>query len=259
MSAPRWPGRTAFRTFAVWTFSVGLCAIWFRLMHGWRRDRRSGTLPDEGAILYVANHQSFYDPPLVGCQIKRRPCAFLARATLFDNPFFGRLITFLGSIPLEGGGRGAGALRAAMKELEAGRGVLLFPEGARTKTGATQRFSPGAMLLIRRTKPWVVPVAVEGVHDAYPRGGRPRLFSPVATRAGEPIPAAELLAVSTEDALDRLEQEVERLRLELREELRGRTRGRVPASGPGDEAITPRSATPDSADEDTAAAASDAD
>ena len=229
-----WPGHGWWRWFAVWIICRGACAIWFRIMHRWRRGDHV-PLPAEGAILYVANHQSFYDPPAVGCEVWKRPPAFLARRTLFDNRFFGALIRFLNSIPLDQSGRGASAFRAALAELEAGRGVLIFPEGARTRDGTMKRFSPGLMLLVRRAKPWVVPVGIDGAYDAYPMGAsRPRLGVPITTRIGEPIRAETLLAMSTEEALDHLRRRVEELRLACRAELRERTGGRWPEPGPAD-------------------------
>ncbi len=229
-----WPGHGWWRWFVVWIICRGSCAIWFRLMHRWRRgDHRP--LPAEGPILFVANHQSFYDPPVVGCEVWKRPPAFLARRTLFDNRLFGGLIRFLNSIPLDQSGRGASAFRAALAELDAGRGVLIFPEGARSHDGTMKAFSPGLMLLVRRAKPWVVPVGVDGAYDAYPIGAsRPRLGVPIATRIGDPIRAETLLEMSTAEALDHLRRRVEELRLACRTELRDRTDGRWPEPGPAD-------------------------
>ena len=229
-----WPGRTLLRWFLVWIVARGSCAIFFLLAHRWRRGGGS-EIPAEGPLLFVANHQSFYDPPVVGSEVWHRAPAFLARRTLFRNPLFGGLIRFLNSIPLDQSGRGASAFRSAIAELHAGRTVLIFPEGKRSGDGAMHAFNPGIMLLVRRAKPRVVPVGIDGAFDAFPIGAsRPRFGVPIATRVGEPIEAEELLSLSTADALQLLQERVERLRLECRAELRQRTGGRWPSPGPGD-------------------------
>ena len=64
----RAPGYTWFRFLIVWGFSRGLVWWFFRLFH---RLRRSGleNIPRTGPIVYVANHVSHFDPPLVGCVV----------------------------------------------------------------------------------------------------------------------------------------------------------------------------------------------
>ncbi|MFK7960144.1 MAG: lysophospholipid acyltransferase family protein [Phycisphaerales bacterium] len=260
--SPGWPERSRLRKFFVWDIGGGVAWLYITLVHRWWPDTREA-LPVEGPLLYVANHQSFLDPPMVGLQCKSRPAAFLARKTLFDNPLFGRLLRFLNSIPLDYAA-GARAFRAAIDELNAGRCVLIFPEGARCRDGATHEFKPGVMLLIRRCKPTIVPVAVEGCFDALPMKGRPRFGAKTVSRIGTPIPAAELLALDTPAALDRMRRAVEEIRLELRAELRAASGGTYPAPGPGDrpywerEAETSPDGTADSG-ADTARAADTAD
>jgi 1-acyl-sn-glycerol-3-phosphate acyltransferase len=239
-----WPGRTLLRWFLVWIVARGSCAIFFRLAHRWRRGG-GAEIPAEGPLLFVANHQSFYDPPAVGSEVWHRAPAFLARRTLFRNPLFGGLIRFLNSIPLDQSGRGASAFRSAIAELEAGRTVLIFPEGSRSADGAMHAFNPGIMLLVRRAKPRVVPVGIDGAFDALPIGAsRPRFGVPIATRVGEPIEAEELLSLSTAEALQLLQTRVEQLRLQCRAELRERTGGRWPSRGPGDVAWWDREPSP---------------
>jgi 1-acyl-sn-glycerol-3-phosphate acyltransferase len=177
-------------------------------------------VPETGPLIYVCNHQSHFDPPLVGVLVADRPCAFLARASLFRFRPFAWLIGTLNAIPLHRGQGSGGALRAAVAELEAGRCVLLFPEGTRTPDGAIHRFKPGFTFLAKRTGAMVVPVAVEGARDVWPRQRRfPRLWGRIALKAGRPVPADELLAGGTEAAIERIRGEIETLREELRAEL----------------------------------------
>lgn len=193
-------------------------------------------VPLTGPVLLAANHQSFLDPPVIGFAVTRRHMDYVARAGLFASPVFGGLIRALNSIPISEEGADAAAIREILRRLEAGRAVLIFPEGSRTTDGAMHDFKRGVAVLVRRSSCPVMPVAIEGVFDAWPRSARwPRVFGcRVAVRYGVPIPHDELLRDGPDAALDRLKREIDAMRLELRAELRRRTSGRFPPPGPGD-------------------------
>ena len=215
----RAPGMARWKMLIFWTLGEVFLYRLGRVLYRLRLYGREN-VPETGPIIYVCNHQSHFDPPLVGVLVADRPSAFLARASLFRFTPFGWLIRTLNAIPLHRGQGSGGALRAAVAELEAGRCVLLFPEGTRTPDGAIHRFKGGFTFLARRTGATVVPVAVEGARDVWPRQRRfPRLRGRIALKAGRPIPADELLADGTDVAIRRIRSEIETLRRELRAEL----------------------------------------
>ena len=181
----------------------------------WLRTRviGAGGVPREGGLLIVSNHTSYLDPPIIAVSLPRR-CWFMARSTLFRNKAFGSLIAGLGAFPVERAseratGAGAGdvkAIRTVLEQLEGGHPVLLFPEGSRSPTAAMQPFQRGVALLLKRSKCAVLPVAVSGVFDAWPRGTRPRLFPRRAVvRFGQAISHDELLKEGGDAAVKRLE------------------------------------------------------
>jgi len=198
---------------------------------------RFARLPDRGPVLLVANHQSYIDPPLIAGLMSGRYAHSVAREGLFRVPVLSWIITRLSAFPIREGGRpDPGAIREMLARLEAGRMVLIFPEGARSHDGRLRTFKRGAALVISKAKCPVVPVAVEGCADAWPRGGLPRLFGArVATACAEPIEHDELMKDGPDEALRRLEREVDALRLRLRAELRRQTHGVYPPPGPADE------------------------
>ena len=202
-------------------------------------------VPQSGALLIISNHQSFLDPPLVGTYQGSRHTDFIARGGLFKSKFFGWLIDRLNSIPVGEGAPETAAIKEALRRLEMGRAVILFPEGSRSPDGALHEFKRGIALLVKKARCPVVPAALEGVHDAWPRGqSRPTLFGKrIAIRYAEPIPHAELMAEGPDAALRRLEQQIDAMRLELRAELRARTGGEYPPPGPGDNAYQQPGAT----------------
>lgn len=213
-------------------------------------------IPRDGGLLVIANHQSHLDPPLVGVGIRHRNMAAIARGGLFKNPLLGALLRGLGVIPIReaepsgpagsGGGGGpsgdAAAIRTSIAQLKEGRVVVIFPEGSRSPDGAMYSFKRGVWLLLARSGVPIVPAAVEGCFDAWPRG---RPFPKVlgqrcAVRFGPPIDFATLKAMGPDAGLDFLARAVDTLRLELRSQLRTQTRGRLPAPGPADRPFTPR-------------------
>ncbi len=198
-----------------WHFMHALCYLWFALFYRFRA-YGSAHIPKTGPLLVVTNHQSFLDPIIVGLAMWRRPFWALARKTLFDNPRLGWLIRSLNAIPVDQEAGDMKSMRACLETLKLGRALVIYPEGARTLTGKTEAFAPGMMMLIKRTRPIVLPAAIEGAYDVYPRRARrPKLFGRIAIKYGEPIDADTLLAMGNDKALEHLRQTVETMRLEL--------------------------------------------
>lgn len=195
-----------------------------------------GNIPRRGGLLIVANHQSHLDPPLIGVAIRHRNMAAIAREGLYRNPLFGSLLRGLGTIPIKESEGDAGAIRAAIAQLKAGRVVVIFPEGSRSADGAMDEFKRGTWVLLARSGADVLPAAVEGCFDAWPRQRRfPHLFGErVAAAFGRPIPFAELKEMGADAGLKLLAGEVDELRLGLRAKLRKASGGRAPRVGAGD-------------------------
>jgi 1-acyl-sn-glycerol-3-phosphate acyltransferase len=119
----------------------------------------------------VANHSSFLDPPLVGGASPRQ-LSFMAKAELFRVPLFGGLIRRLNARPVRREGADAGALRTALRILQEGGVLLMFPEGTRGPEGTLREPKPGAAMLAVMSGARVVPVFIRGSGRAWPRGRR---------------------------------------------------------------------------------------
>lgn len=204
-------------------------------------------VPDSstGGLLIISNHQSHLDPPLVGVSIRGRNMAAIARDGLFKVFGLGFWLRAVGCISIKEEAGDTGAMRAAIEQLKLGRVVVIFPEGSRSPDGSLQPFKRGVWLLMVRAGVPILPCAVEGCFDAWPRKQKlPSLFGHrVATKFGKLIPFEELKALGVEAGLSRLASEVESLRLELRQMLRDQTRGRIPRPGAGDTRWTPDGAS----------------
>lgn len=210
----RQPGRPLWRI-AVWQFMQQLAKFLLMVLYrakSWGREN----IPAEGPLLYVANHQSFYDPILLGIGSSKRHFFSLGRSTLYDKKWSAFMGNITNSIPVEQGAGDVKAMKKCIEVLKDDQALMLFPEGARTLTGEVEKFETGAMLIIKRAKPQVVPVALEGGYTIWPRNQkRPNLRGRMGVMYGEPIAAETLLAMPPEEAMEMLRQNV----VEMREQV----------------------------------------
>ncbi len=210
----RAPGRGALRAIW-WDFGAFLCWSWLRLAYGLRRVHRE-RVPKTGAILVISNHQSFLDPLVNGVTVWDRQFTALARASLFVGPF-GWLLRSVSARPIKQSGGDLEAMRAALSELEGGRVVILYPEGTRSPDGSLQEFKRGVLLLVKRTKPTILPMGVDGTFDAWPRGRKlPRYRGKVVCVCGEPLSGEALAALSPDEALAAMRVAVDAAHTEAR-------------------------------------------
>src|SRR5436190_873629 len=174
-------------------------------------------IPQKGALLMVANHQSYLDPPTIGCFVGKRHLEFLARASLFKFKPFAWLISLLNSVPIQDDQGDSAAIREILRRLEGGRAILIFPEGSRSTDGAIHEFKRGAALIMMLAKCEVQPVAIVGAFERWPNfEKRPRLSGPpVLVKYGTVIPYEELMKDGAEAAMTRLRDEVVKLKGEL--------------------------------------------
>ena len=146
-----------------WLFFRAWYATYFR----WRVFNPE-RVPGTGAVILASNHASFLDPPLVGAGLSRG-INYLARESLFRFPGIGALLRSWNAVPVDRDGGGAAGLKAILDRLLAGGGIILFPEGTRTRDGHLQPARSGIGLVVIKSNAPVVPVRVFGTYEAYGR------------------------------------------------------------------------------------------
>ncbi len=168
-------------------------------------------VPAQGGVLMVANHQSFLDPPAIAVGIRHRQADFLARGGLFNFKPFGWFIKNLHAMPIKQGAGDAGAMKVTIAKLNAGKMMVVFPEGSRTSDGQMLEFQRGIAVLIKRADCKIVPVGIAGAFDVWPRTKKfPRLFTRrIVVCFGDPIDSDELLAEGTDHAIATLADRVQ--------------------------------------------------
>jgi 1-acyl-sn-glycerol-3-phosphate acyltransferase len=170
----------------------------------------SRRIPRKGGVLLIANHQSFFDPIVMGIATPCRRVTYLARKTLFRPAWFGWLISSLNAVPVDQEGVAKEGLKTVLAELQKGEAVVMFPEGTRTDTGEMSPLKPGIQLLIKRAEIQVVPMGIAGAFEAMAHWEKvPRLSplflpagkSTIAVWVGEPLDSRCLAKLSREELL----------------------------------------------------------
>ena len=140
-------------------------------------------LPVQGGFILAANHVAWVDPPLLGAAATRR-LGYLAKEELFVPFGFRHLIVALGAIPIRRHNLDRRGLEAAKKVLASGLGLVLFPEGTRSRTGRLGPGKPGVSMLAAEAGVPVVPAHIQGTRCPW---GAFLRRSPFRIRFGPPL------------------------------------------------------------------------
>ena len=167
-------------------------------VHG--RDRIPGT----GQVVLVANHSSFMEPQLIFGLVRRRS-VFLVKSEIWRG-ILGRLLGWLGQLPIQRGMADRAPLMAAVQFLRLGGLVGVFPEGSRG-SGDMLHAEQGAAWLVRTSGAVVLPVATRGTNR--PDGSGRRFRPAVDILVGTPVTVTVArgrsgLAAATEEIRVRL-------------------------------------------------------
>jgi 1-acyl-sn-glycerol-3-phosphate acyltransferase len=144
-------------------------------------------VPERGPLLVVPNHDSQWDPVLVGLAVRpRRRLRFLARASLWRIPGLGPVLDRMGQIPIRRGAGDAAALESAVEALRSGEAVCVFPEGGLSWGERLRAHSGVARLAQACPGATIVLCAVRGTTEyaRFPR--RPRVSVELWVPEGEP-------------------------------------------------------------------------
>ncbi len=144
-------------------------------------------VPAEGPLIIAANHQSYFDPPLVGAGI-RRPCHFFAKRELFDVPILGPLITRVHSIPVRRGIYDPASLSRVSELLAEGGALVLFPEGTRGNGVEFLPPKPGVGMIARQNRVPIVPAYLRETKNLW----RALRLRSMRVYYGDPIPLEEI-------------------------------------------------------------------
>jgi len=148
-----------------WFYYVGRALMVFlmRLLTNWRVYGREN-IPPFGAVLVVANHLNNADPPLIAVSVNRR-LMFMGKEELFKNPISRYFCTGFGAFPVQRGQIDRSALRRAKETLDTGWGLVMFPEGMRSRNGQMIPAFPGSAMIALQNDVPILPVGITGTEQ----------------------------------------------------------------------------------------------
>jgi 1-acyl-sn-glycerol-3-phosphate acyltransferase len=180
LTAQRWISR-AFQLFV----RMGtLLRLWIVRFEG-------DTRFDQGPSLIVANHPTLMDGVFL---LSRVQADCVVKKEAWRNPALRGIVEAAGYVPNDDG---AALIDACAERLEAGRSVLLFPEGSRSPANGLNRFKRGAARVALRTDCRILPVFVTCQPPALMKGqpwySLPNEVLRFTFRVGEPVYARDLV------------------------------------------------------------------
>jgi 1-acyl-sn-glycerol-3-phosphate acyltransferase len=117
-------------------------------------------------LILAPNHASYFDPIWVSIPIARQ-LRYMTWEKFFGFPWLAPILRKLGAFPVKVEVGDRGAIRHSIEHLKAGGGLMIFPEGARTRTGEMTRFKPGVIQLALESGASIVPVTIVGGYRAF--------------------------------------------------------------------------------------------
>jgi 1-acyl-sn-glycerol-3-phosphate acyltransferase len=171
----------------------------------WRiRWEHRENIPQQGAVIIAANHQTYLDPFWICCQVKR-PVRFLAWDAAFNWPVVGTCLRLFGAWPLQLEGSDPTPIRRSLQWIREGGAVVIFPEGGRgNPDGTTRKFKAGAVRMALEAGVPILPVTIRGGNLVWPLGNRfPRVGQRVEIIYHPPITVAPCESEATRECARR--------------------------------------------------------
>ncbi|HLX35347.1 MAG TPA: (d)CMP kinase [Candidatus Limnocylindrales bacterium] len=160
----------------------------------------------KGALIVAANHASSADPPILGAFLNARldrPINWLGKRELLELPIVGWAMRQAAIHPVDRRAADVDAFRTAMRILESGNVLAVFPEGTRSRDGALQEVREGVAVLALRSGAPVLPVGFADTDRFWPRGKLlPHPGREVTVRFGKPFVVADELGLAAGDGAD---------------------------------------------------------
>ena len=168
-------------------------------------------IPKDGPCVFVANHRSYYDIPLLLAGLDE-PYGILAKEELGKIPLLNRWMKLLGCVFVQRDDVRASvrALNDATAIVESGRSFIIFPEGTRYKgeEGGAGEFKAGAFRIAVKTGAPVVPVAISGARGLFEAHGNRATPGTVHVRVLPPIRTAGMSRAEQKQLPDAVRQTI---------------------------------------------------
>ena len=127
-------------------------------------------IPVHEPVIFVSNHQSFFDIKLSLAAIPRN-FSFLSKDIIFKIPILGKYMRASGHIGIRRSDERNAytTLNEVIRKLEGGKSIVFFPEGTRSTNGELGNFKRGVSMVVLRSGKKVVPMAIVGSGGFLPK------------------------------------------------------------------------------------------
>ena len=182
-------------------------------------------LPPSGPYILSSNHQSYIDPLILASILP--PPVFdkvfaVGTSEIFGKGFMLWLAHSLRIVVVDPDANLIPAMRAGAFGLRQGRPLILYPEGERSIDGTPRIFKKGAAILSIHMQVPIVPIAIEGFYEAWPRNKPFQGFTPLKIVIGDPIlppPESEASEAAYEKLTAQLKERVVKMWEGLRKKI----------------------------------------
>jgi long-chain acyl-CoA synthetase len=171
--------------FGILKILYGASRVFFRFRVEGRKN-----FPSDKPFIFSPNHQSYLDAFLLVSVLPYatfRRVFFVGASEYFETPLMRRLARMANIIPVDPDANLLRAMQAGASGLRNGKVLILFPEGERSIDGKIKKFKKGAPILSLNLGVPIVPVALEGLFEVWPRGRAFQGFAPVRMEFGKPL------------------------------------------------------------------------
>ncbi len=147
-------------------------------------------IPCRGGYLLCSNHQSFIDPLILLAVLPLRLISRMfavGTSEIFGSGFMLRVARLMRTVVVDPDANLIPAMRAGAFGLRHGLGLVLYPEGERSIDGTPKTFKKGAAILSIHLQVPIIPIAVDGIYDSWPRGKPFQKFAPIMIKIGKPM------------------------------------------------------------------------
>lgn len=154
-----------------WLSKLVLKSLGVRLRVVYKNRKNINQLEREKGIIYVCNHQSNLDIPVIVSAL-HMDVGFVAKKEMKSWPFFNIWMRKSKCIFLnrENPREGIKDIKEAVKVIKEGYPIVIFPEGERTLDGEILRFKKGSFKLATETNGIIIPLTLKGTFDIQKRG-----------------------------------------------------------------------------------------
>ncbi len=147
-------------------------------------------LPQHGPFILCPNHQSFLDPPVLISVLPWnvfKDLFYVGTSQIFGRGLLRQLARSFKLVPVDPDANLVPAMRAGAFGLRHGMVLVLYPEGERSIDGVPKTFKKGAAILAAHVRVPIVPVALDGFYEAWPRGRKFQKCTSLRVKIGEPV------------------------------------------------------------------------